>query len=142
MVGAAAAGRIAGGQDAHASSPTTGHVHTGPTTVFVETGPTAQLEAERVVRETVPSIMSYEAARSTYAGMTIALLRARYDRTIPSGEVWVNPAEAGYPRGVHGVVPTRQAYCLIARVGRWYAWKHDAAGIIEHSTRAARVCNF
>jgi hypothetical protein len=133
VMGATAAGWVAGSPEAGTASPTTVRVETLPITLF---------DAEQEVREIVPSIIRYETDHRSYAGMTIALLRARYDRTIPSGNAWVSPADAGFPANVYRVAPTKQEYCLVVRLGRWYAWKHDRAGIIEHSTQPARVCNF
>lgn len=98
--------------------------------------------AEWAIRAIVPSIERYRAAHSGYTGMTVARLRAAYGGTIPTVGVWVSPRDPHLPAGVTDFEPTQTEYCVIARVGAWYAWKHGAAAVIQSSKRSALVCRW
>lgn len=132
LIAGALAASIVGRPTATAATPTP----------IVTTIPIELYDAESVIRAIVPSIISYDTAHSGFTGMTIARLRAAYGTAVPTAGVWVSTHDPGLPAGVSEFAPTRTEYCVIARVGVWYAWKRGEAAIIQSGKRPAPVCRW
>ncbi|MES1246989.1 MAG: prepilin-type N-terminal cleavage/methylation domain-containing protein [Actinomycetota bacterium] len=110
------------------------------------------------VRAVLPDIESYNAdnvpggaddpdtstADSGYTGMTLSILKTKYDQAFPPS-VWVNTAAndtgaVALPTGVTAVAAAATNYCVIAQNGNWFAWKLGPGGIIKTSSTASDVC--
>jgi hypothetical protein len=77
---------------------------------------------------------------SGYTGMTIAILRSKYDQAISTTEDWVNPTDPGFPAGVVKVTPSKTTYCAVSMVDSVYAWQLGHDGVIKTSTTPSAVC--
>ena len=125
----------------HASSPSA-------------SGGDAALNAEANVRMLVPTVESYNVdntpgnkkdpnashSDSGYTGMTMAILRSKYDSALPAAGEWVSPTDPGFPAGVVKVTPTKTTYCVVAMVDTTYAWKLGPSGVVKSSTTPSDVC--
>ena len=79
---------------------------------------------------------------SGYTGMTMAILHRVYDQATPPN-TWVNPSDPGYPAGLRGVVPSKNAYCIVSKRGSVYAWKSwpsNATGWVAGTANIQNVC--
>jgi type IV pilus assembly protein PilA len=110
--------------------------------------------AQANIRAVLPDVESYNADNvpngpndpnasttdSGYTGMTVNLLKTKYDQAFPTN-VYVDKAETGYPALVTtGTTPGTITYCLVSQSGNWYAWKLGPQGIIKTSSTVADVC--
>ncbi len=76
----------------------------------------------------------------SYAGMTSAILKARYDQAFP-GTVWVSDTDASPPAGVTIPAPASPStYCIVSISGNWYGYKLGPAGVITTTSDPAAVC--
>jgi prepilin-type N-terminal cleavage/methylation domain-containing protein len=107
------------------------------------------------VRSLIPSVESYNADNvpsgtsdpdasttdSGYAGMTIALLIAKYDQAIPATDYVNNATPANEAAGVTATATLDAThYCVYSQTGNWFAWKLNPAGAIYESTDPTHVC--
>jgi type IV pilus assembly protein PilA len=116
--------------------------------------------AQANIRAVLPDIESYNAdntpgapagtdpdadnTNSGYQGMTVAILKTKYDQAFPSG-VWVFPGDAavaGAPTGagISAVGTTAIDFCAVSQNGAWYAWKNGPGGQILVGKTLANVC--
>jgi type IV pilus assembly protein PilA len=110
--------------------------------------------AQANIRAVLPDVESYNAdnvpngpndpdavtTNTGYQGMTVAILKAKYDQAFPSN-VYVDKAEGGYPALVTtGTTPGTTTYCVVSQSGNWYAWKLGPGGLIRTSSTVADVC--
>jgi hypothetical protein len=110
--------------------------------------------AEANVKAMLPSIESYNADNVTsgphdpngnpndsgYTGETTAMLKQRYDISLPVSKDWISPADPGVPAGVTIPTPTAASYCAVSRVGAWYGWKLGPSGFVRRSRNPQSVC--
>jgi len=117
-------------------------------------GADAAMSAEAHVRTLTVSIDSYNADNvpggkndpntdpkdSGYTGMTITIIRTKYDAATATTGVWVNPSDPGFPAGVVKVTPTKTTFCAVSMVDTTYAWKLGPNGAVKTSTTPSAVC--
>lgn len=81
----------------------------------------------------------YESNNSTYAGMTIAGVKA-YDARIASG-AYVNNSGTDAAGVTRRVTLDATHFCVYATSGRWFAYQLNPSGLITLTTLASAVCS-